>query len=431
MALVQSERSGMNWDTTGVRGIICVVLVLTAAIAVADDYETAYAELLAAYQAADYPALVAASERVRDIRPHNPGAYFNMAYAHTLNGTHDGAIDAIDRLLELQRDFNIRERAEFEPLHEDPRWPGIVARVNALYEPIGEAETVAKIDEPQFIPEGIAVDAGGNVFLGSIRFGKLVRVGDAGQALSDRQGHWSVFGMRFDAAGQLWFASAAIPQFAGESGDNGKTGLFRLDPDRGTITRAALLPQYVEKQLLGDLIVLGGAIYATDSLTGAVYRYDIDDDTFEPLLPRGTLGSPQGLVADASGQYLYVADYIGGLYRVGLADGSHTRLRLPADLTDYGIDGLYRHGDRLIAIQNGHPPHRIVALSLTADGLGIEDARILAANLEDFDEPTLGTIVGDELWFVANSQWHRFDAKNRLPDDLTGPIILKLRLGSH
>ena len=52
----------------------------------------------------------------------------------------------------------------------------------------------------------------------------------------------------------------------------------------------------------------------------------------------------------------------------------------------------------------------------------------LAANLPEFDEPTLGTIVGDDFYFVANSHWNRFDANNELPGGLTGPIVLKLSL---
>ena len=49
-------------------------------------------------------------------------------------------------------------------------------------------------------------------------------------------------------------------------------------------------------------------------------------------------------------------------------------------------------------------------------------------NLPEFDEPTLGTIVGDHFYFVANSHWNRYDADNNLPDDLTGPIVLRLEL---
>jgi hypothetical protein len=125
-----------------------------------------------------------------------------------------------------------------------------------------------------------------------------------------------------------------------------------------------------------------------------------------------------------------VADYTDGLYRVSLADGVVARLQLPGAMAiDYGIDGLYRHGNRLVAIQNGMRPHRVTAFDLSDDGTQIAGARILAANLPAFDEPTLGAIHGDSLYFVANSHWNRFDRENRLPEGLSGPIVLKLDLG--
>jgi hypothetical protein len=80
-----------------------------------------------------------------------------------------------------------------------------------------------------------------------------------------------------------------------------------------------------------------------------------------------------------------------------------------------------------VAIQNGIRPHRVVSMRLAANGLEVDDTRILAANLPAFDEPTLGAMRADLFYFVANSHWNRFDQENRLPDGLSGPIVLKLR----
>ncbi|MDH5305121.1 MAG: hypothetical protein OEW64_13630, partial [Gammaproteobacteria bacterium] len=82
----------------------------------------------------------------------------------------------------------------------------------------------------------------------------------------------------------------------------------------------------------------------------------------------------------------------------------------------------------LIAIQNGNRPHRVVAFQLAADGAAVIGSRVLARTLPEFDEPTLGTIAGDDFLFVANSHWNRFGADNSLPEDLSGPIILKVSL---
>ena len=104
-------------------------------------------------------------------------------------------------------------------------------------------------------------------------------------------------------------------------------------------------------------------------------------------------------------------------------------MSVPRTISDYGIDGLYRYRDKLIAIQNGIQPHRVVAFALSDDGLAIDSADVLAMNLPEFDEPTLGTVVGDDFYFVANSHWNRFDRDGNLPDGLAGPVVMRLSLG--
>ena len=413
------------------RCVFSAVLFLAAAAAGADEYTAARAELIAAYQGQDYPAMVDAGNRAVAARPNHPGALFNLALAHTLNGNPAGTFEVLDRLLAIEVDFGIGDINEFAAIKDDDRWQSYDERFAALHAPYGDTEIVATLADSHFIPEGIAVDDSGTLFLGSIRKGQLVKVGDEVEILSERDSHWSVFGMRFDDEGDLWFASAAVAQLEGAGSDAGRSGLFRWSTKTRAIETAAVLPNGDAEHVLGDLVIAGDSIYATDSVGGALYRYDIPGGEFHTVVAPGRWASPQGLVLDRAGKHLYVADYGSGLFRVSLADGAVEKVKVAAGVTDYGIDGLYRRGDELIAIRNGFRPHRVVAYRLRGDGLAITQARTLASGLPEFDEPTLGTMVGDEFWFVANSHWNRFDRDNRLPGDLSGPIILKLSLTSH
>ena len=417
-------KSNTKWSMST---LLASLALLTAAFVVADDYQAARSELVAAYQAQDFEKMVAAADRSLAARPGYPGALFNLALAHALNDDAAASLSTLQVLLDKGIDFGADEMPQFAALHDLPDWAAYATGSVALYEPIGSAEVVLQLDDGRFVPEGIALDAEGRFYLGSVLKGALYR---GAQVLSDGQGHWSVFGMRFHDDGSLWFASAAVAEQEDVAEELGKTGLFRLDIDSGKITRSAVLPQHDGEQLLGDLAMQGNSVFSTDSLGGAVYRYDIDTDEFTTILKRGDLGSPQGLVLDAAGENLYVADYTSGIYRVSLEDGSRSRLVVPQSVVDYGIDGLYRYKNELIAIQNGIRPHRVTAFRLSADGLSIEAARTLASNLDAFDEPTLGTIWNDNFYFVANSHWNRFDADRKLPDGLSGPIILKLSLAS-
>lgn len=408
--------------------LIASVLFLCSA-ADADEYRDARTELIAAYQGADYPAMLLAAKKALSARPGYPGALFNLALSQTLNGDPAASLRTLEDLLTIGVDFGVADLDEFAAVRELGGWSDYQAKVESLYEPVGSADVVATHSDANFVPEGIAIDDDGQFILGSIRTGRLVRLGAAAKTLTERASHWSVFGMRFNPDGSLWFASAAVPQLAEVGDDEGQTGLFRIDVATGATIKAAILPQYEPAQVLGDLVIADdNTLYATDSLTGAIYRYYIDSNEFEILVKRGAFGSPQGLVLDNKGDYLYVADYTGGLYRVSVQDGSRVRLVVAPGITDYGIDGLYRYGDELIVIQNGVRPNRVAALQLSENGLAITSGRVLAANLEQFDEPTLGVIWGDEFYFVANSHWNRFDGENNLPDGLAGPIILKVKL---
>ena len=397
--------------------------------ALGDAYAEARDELIAAYQAQDYPAMRLAAHSAVAARPGYPGALFNLALAEVLDGDPATALQTLQALLEQGIDFGVGDMPEFEALQSLPAWPAFEAATERLNEPVGEAEVVFTLDVGDFVPEGIAVDDAGELYLGGIRHGSIVRIGETTTTLSDADRHFAVFGMRLDGQGGLWFASANVPEHKGPlSSDGPKTGLYRLDLATNTV-RGRELPLGDEAQVLGDLVFADeDTILATESLTGSLYRFSVSAWEFDRVIAPGTLRSMQGLVLDASRDYLYVADYVGGLFRLRLGDNVIERVTSSEPSALFGIDGLYRYGNELIAIQNGIRPNRVVGLTLSPDGLTVQSSRTLARNLSGFDEPTLGQVVGDEFYFVANSHWNRFDREGNLPSDLAGPIVMKLSL---
>jgi hypothetical protein len=84
-----------------------------------------------------------------------------------------------------------------------------------------------------------------------------------------------------------------------------------------------------------------------------------------------------------------------------------------------GIDGLRRQGNRLLAIQNGITPPRILSLELSPDGRSLVAAKILERNLSEWDEPTLGVVADGAFWYVANSHWPSFPGDDSAPTDVT------------
>lgn len=397
----------------------------------ADAYSDARADLITAYQSEDYAAMQSAAHAALQARPGYPGALFNLAFAHALAGNNEAALAVLQGLIVSGADFDVAAADEFAPLQKLRGWSDYAAAVAELQQPVGEATIAFEYNFPDFVPEGIVV-LDDEVLLGSVRHGLITRVGKQTAVLSDAQsaGHWSVFGMRLGPDGSLWFASAAIPEYSHiDEASLGSTGLFSLDLESGEIVARATLPQGDDAMVFGDFIFADSdTIYVTESLLGALYRYTLSTQSMQQVVAPGSLRSMQGLVLDESGEHIYIADYVGGLFRVRLSDFLIERVVADAATNLFGIDGLYRHGNELIAIQNGIRPNRVAAFELGADGKSIGASRVLARNLVEFDEPTLGTIVGDDFLFIANSHWNRFDRDANLPADLSGPIVLKVSL---
>lgn len=408
------------------------LLLLAGGSAVADDYRDARARLVDAYQAADFTGMRAAAAEALAARPDYPPGLFNRALAEVLDGDMDAALATLNRLADFGIDMGAAGIDEFSPLAGRPGWPAYLERLDAINAPLGEARIAYRYPQGDFIPEGIAIAADGSVLLGSIRHGRIVAIAADGESRSVIDAvsgpHWSVFGMRL-VGDALWFVSSAIEQFAGlDAADAGSNALLAIDAESGEVRARIELPRADYQQVLGDLLPHGEQLYLSDQTGGVVYRYSPEERGFEALLERGRLVSPQGLALCADGDHLYVADYVGGLYRLSLRNGELQQLAAPADVSLYGIDGLYRYGDWLLAIQNGIRPHRVVGLRLNADGDRVSEARILARSLPEFDEPNLGVVVDDRFLFIANSHWNRFDRDGNLPDGLEGPIVLELRL---
>lgn len=103
---------------------------------------------------------------------------------------------------------------------------------------------------------------------------------------------------------------------------------------------------------------------------------------------------------------------------------------IQSDFTILGIDGLYAYKDSLIAVQNGVNPQRVIRLSLNKDLTRFVSFETIEANNPEFDEPTLGVLVKNDFYFIANSQWGSIDDAGHLaPEEkLKDPVVLKVRL---
>jgi hypothetical protein len=123
-----------------------------------------------------------------------------------------------------------------------------------------------------------------------------------------------------------------------------------------------------------------------------------------------------------------MADYLKGVFVIDMKTKMPTLMATSPTITMLGLDGLYFHDWKLIGIQNGVSPNRLVQISMK--DTEVTKLEVLEANNTVFDEPTLAVLVGDSLFYIANSQWGAIDEKGRLAsvDKLKDPVVLKIKL---
>ena len=125
-----------------------------------------------------------------------------------------------------------------------------------------------------------------------------------------------------------------------------------------------------------------------------------------------------------------MADYAKGIFLIDLATKKCLDLSPAPNITLLGIDGLYSYRGTLLAVQNGINPLRLVRLYLGKDLDRVDRLETIEANDPVFDEPTLGVLVKDSFYLIANSQWGAIDEKGQLApaEKLKEPTVLKIRL---
>lgn len=252
--------------------------------------------------------------------------------------------------------------------------------------------------------ESVAFDDRGRLLVSSIHAAGVFRLDLDGTLTrftreGDTQG---VFGMVSDRErGHLWVTSANT-LYDGIEGAGG-SALMRLDLATGEIQAVYALPEAGHQ--LSDL-VLGpdGTVFVSDSVGGGIYMLSPGSGRLEHLVDAPARASPQGLVVSDDGRWLIFSNYGTGLHRVVIDTGAIQNVQMPEGRTIRGLDGLARDGNRIIAIHNGSPPGRILALTLSPDWTQVRTLETLFDGAP-LSEPTTGFVSGDSFVFIARSQW--------------------------
>ncbi len=386
-----------------------------------------------ALAAGDLAGYLADVRRAAALRPHHPTLLYHLARAYVMKDSVSRGLASLQRLAAMGIAVEPGRDSGFSRIRGDPAFASLGERFAANAAPTAHSTLAFTLHgERAFLPEGVALDPRtGTFYVGSVHLRRIVRVREGvADPFAPDAALWSVMGMAVDTARDLlWAATSAVAAGAGtDSAEIGRAAIVALDLGTGARRGWFPAPDDGKPHWLGDLTLTpDGEVLTSDSRTPAVYRLRTLEGVLERVPLEGRLLSPQGLVPSADGRALYLADYALGIVRIDLVSGATRVLPYPEDATLLGVDGLYRRGRTLIGIQNGISLHRLVAMRLNAAGSGIERVTVLEANHPRFDEPTLGILRADTLFYVANSGWERFSDPGT-PAAASEPSILKLVL---
>jgi sugar lactone lactonase YvrE len=348
--------------------------------------------------------------------------------AETIAALRDYAALGLGRELQSDTTFKVfAKQSWFAPL---------IAAHEANRSVIQKSIVRATLSDSTTWPEGLDYSSRSHrYYVSSVRHRTIVEVAPNGSEREllprDAPGNGAVLGVRVDVKRNvIWATMGGLHQMERFSPpDSTIAALVRVRISDGAIERRWNLS--AEKQhVLGDLAVgPRGDVFVTDSDDPVLYRLRPGADSLESL--RNPLfRSLQGLAPSPDGRFLYLADYSHGILRVDLATKAVIRLAEPSHVTTLGCDGIVLYRGAIVAVQNGVSPARIVRFKLDGNGERIVRVDVLDRNWKIADEPTIGTMVGNEFVYVANSQWDKYsDDGTRKPGiPLSRPVLLAIPL---
>jgi SMP-30/Gluconolactonase/LRE-like region len=286
----------------------------------------------------------------------------------------------------------------FANLHSANEFQSLVEEVRAQTPPVSHSRLIGIVPETDLFPENLAFDpATRNFLFGSTFKDEIDRCSQQGicepfvPAHKDGLGY--VLGLKIhQPSGTLWATSNT---------DNGAS-LHQYRLSSGELTKNYSVSG---AHLFNDLAVsTKGDVYVTDTKEGSVYKVSPKHARLERFASSHVFTAANGIALSSDERTLFVASFGDGVSAIDLLSESVKPLPHPANVSLAYIDGLYAVKGSLIAIQNGPMVPRVVRFALNTGGNEIVAIQILERRNPFFDGITTGTVVGNQFYYVANSQ---------------------------
>jgi nitrite reductase/ring-hydroxylating ferredoxin subunit len=397
---------------------VCFLLLMTSAFVFSQSQREIYNNSVKAYEAKDYVTFLKLTQTLDSIRPFHPTFTYNLAAAYALNGKTDASLAILKKVVLMNNTTEFEKDSDFYSIQNTEGFKAILALKATQNIVVAHSKKVVALSETALHPEGVTYLAKAKTWLASsIHQRKIVafdvKTGQCTDWLKTPD-MLAVFALKADAKEEyLWVATSAMPEMENFSKElDGKAEILKV-----AIKTKQIVKRYTIEgpHVFGDIYVTkNNVVYVSDSAKPMLYI--IENEEIKPFVSFENDGlNLQGITMNDQEDKLFVADYLKGIAMVDMKTLARTWLTLPNGTIGKGIDGLVFYKNKLIAVQNGVTPIRLTQFNLNTAQTEIESFYILDNNRPEFDEPALVTMVGNKLYFFANSPWKAYD-KNAVLD---------------
>jgi hypothetical protein len=210
-----------------------------------------------------------------------------------------------------------------------------------------------------------------------------------------------------------------------------RSGVFKYDLKTKKLLAFYKPTDESKEYIFGDITLnKKGGVFVSDSKNNLIFEVDEKGRKLDQVYSSEEFWNLQGITFSDNGDYLFIADYVRGPFRLEMKTKKLIPLTSDIDLSLKAIDGLTLYENSLIAIQNFIKPMRVTRYQLNKGMDRIIGSSIIDRAHPAFNEPTIGCISGNEFYYVANSQWSGYTDKHELKpaEELQEIVILRSSL---
>jgi hypothetical protein len=392
-----------------------------------------YTQAIQAFKAGEKEKFYTLILKAHEIHPYHQGILYQAGIAAAMNNRREEAIRYLKEAILIQSDF-LLGIPELAVLNGDPEFEMLKKLREEESKVIVRSDTAFVITERSLHIESIAPgEANGIFYCGSIHKRKIIKItnGVAEDFIREGQdGLCSVFGIKSDPGKKVvWVSSSPMPEMK-DYDRSLPSAVYAYDMRSGKLIQRYLPENPASELVLGDLVLSGkGEVYASDSRNNLIFRVNQSSGKLEQFYSSDNFWNIQGITLSDDGKYMFIADYVKGIFRLELDKPELVHVSKSFDLSLKGIDGLTFYNNSLIAIQNNVNPMRVTRYTLNPGRDKLISYTIIDRKHPAFNEPTLGCVYRDTFYYVANSQWSGYrDQKIKPVDELQDIVILKAKL---